>query len=143
MKFFLMRHAEAETSASEMKRDSDRRLTELGRAQAHSAANKLKSSLVEKGETIDLVLTSPYVRACETARLAAAVLGLDGRVVEERRLVPGADLKKLNELADEHRDNNSILIVGHEPDLGIMAGQLLQLNSARPLGKAEVVEIKV
>ncbi|MDD5594152.1 MAG: phosphohistidine phosphatase SixA [Candidatus Margulisbacteria bacterium] len=141
MKIFLMRHAEAETSEQVMKKDADRTLTEAGKLQVRVSANKLKEKLAEKDESIDLVLTSPYVRACETAAIAATVLGLDGKVIRERRLSPGADVEKIKQLEDEHRDAGNLLIVGHEPDLGIIAGQLLRLNASRPLGKAEVVEI--
>jgi phosphohistidine phosphatase len=143
MKLFLMRHAEAETSDRAMKKDADRQLTEAGRLQARASADKLKAKLAEKGENIGLILTSPYVRALETADIVAAVLGLDGKVYREEGLLPGADVNKIKQLEDDYRDRGNLLLVGHEPDLGIIAGQLLRLNAARPLAKAEVVEIQV
>ena len=138
-----MRHAEAETSEQAMKQDRERRLTEAGRLQARVAANKLKEKLAGSNEEIGSVITSPYVRAKETADIVATALGLDGKVFQAEALAPGADLNKLKQLEDEYRDSGNLLLVGHEPDLGIIAGQLLRLNSARPIGKAEVVEIKV
>ena len=143
MKLYLMRHAEAETSEQVMKQDRERRLTEAGRLQARVAANKLKEKLAGSDEEIGSVITSPYVRAVETADIVAAVLGLDGKVFQAKALLPGADLNKIKQLEDEYRDSGNLLLVGHEPDLGVIAGQLLRLNAARPLGKAEVVEIKV
>jgi phosphohistidine phosphatase len=143
MKLFLMRHAEAETSGTEMKQDADRRLTEGGRLQARVAANKLKEKLAGSDEEIGQVITSPYVRAVETADIVATVLGLDGKVAQEKELAPGADLAKVKRIEDEYRDSGNLLLVGHEPDLGMIASQLLRLNSARPLAKAEVVEIRV
>jgi phosphohistidine phosphatase len=141
MKLFLMRHAEAETSEKVIKKDADRQLTEAGRLQARVAANKLKEKLAGKDETIDQVLTSPYVRAAETAEIVATVLGLDGKVFPEKDLAPGADFNKIKQIEDKYRDSGNLLLVGHEPDLGVIAGQLLRLNTARPLGKAEVVEV--
>jgi phosphohistidine phosphatase len=138
-----MRHAEAETSGKEMKQDADRRLTEGGRLQARAAANKLKEKLAGSDEEIGLIITSPYVRAVETADIVATALGLDGKVAREDALAPGADLDKVKRLEDAYRDSGSLLLVGHEPDLGIIASQLLRLNAARPLAKAEVVEIRV
>jgi len=143
VKLYLMRHAEAETSGQEMKQDSERRLTEGGRLQARVAANKLKEKLAADAEEIGRVITSPYVRAVETAEIVATVLSLDGKVAQEKALAPGADLAKVKRIEDEYRDSGNLLIVGHEPDLGIIASQLLRLNSARPLAKAEVVEIRV
>jgi phosphohistidine phosphatase len=138
-----MRHAEAETSGQEMKQDQERRLTEAGRLQARVAANKLKEKLAGGDGEIGLIITSPYVRAVETADIVATVLGLDGKVYQEKELAPGADLDKVKRIEDEHRDGGDLLLVGHEPDLGVIAGQLLCLNSARQLAKAEVVEIRV
>lgn len=143
MKLFLMRHAEAETSAKVMKKDADRRLTEGGRLQARVAANKLKEKLAQQDESIEVILTSPYVRAVETADIVATTLGLDGKVFKEENLSPGADINKIKQIEDKYRDSGNLLLVGHEPDLGVIAGQLLRLNSARPLAKAEVVEIGV
>jgi phosphohistidine phosphatase len=143
MKLFLMRHAEAETSEKVMKKDADRRLTEAGRLQARVAANKFKEKLAEKDETVDIVLTSPYIRAMETAEIVATVLGLDGKVFQEDDLAPGADINKVRRIEDKYRDSGNLLLVGHEPDLGVIAGQLLRLNSARPLAKAEIVEVQV
>lgn len=143
MKLYLMRHAEAEISNNQMKQDSERQLTEAGRLQARVAANKLKEKLAARDEEIGQIITSPYIRALETANIAATVLGLDGRVATEKRLAPGADVSKVKEIEDEYRDSGNLLLVGHEPDLGIIAGQLLRLSVARPLGKAEVVEVQV
>ena len=143
MKLYLMRHAEAETSEQAMKQDLDRRLTEAGRLQARVAANKLKEKLAGGGEEIGAVVTSPYVRARETADIVATALGLDGKVFPEKALAPGADVSKVKQLEDEYRDSGNLLLVGHEPDLGIIAGQLMRLNAARPLAKAEVVEIRL
>lgn len=143
MKLFLMRHAEAETSEKVMKKDADRRLTEAGRLQVRVAANKLKEKLAQQDESIEVILTSPYVRAVETADIVATALGLDGKVFKTEALSPGADANKIRQIEDQYRDSGNLLLVGHEPDLGVIAGQLLRLNSARPLAKAEVLEIGV
>ena len=143
MKLYLMRHAEAEISGQEMKQDAERRLTEGGRLQARVAAGKLKEKLAGSNEEIGQIITSPYVRAVETADIVATALGLDGKVAQEKDLAPGAGIDKIKRIEDEYRDSGSLLLVGHEPDLGIIASQLLRLNAARPLAKAEVVEIRV
>ncbi len=143
MKLFLMRHAEAETAETAMKQDSDRRLTEAGKLQARVAANKLKEKLAASDEEIGLIVTSPYCRAVETANIMATALCLDGKVAQDKNLSPGADVNKFKQIEDEYRDSGNLLLVGHEPDLGIVAGQLLRMSVARPLGKAEVVEVQV
>ena len=138
MKLFLMRHADAEPMI-DGKDSPGRKLTEKGRAQVSEAAKKLKV----KETTFDVILTSPYIRAVETAEIVADELGLRGRLKKSAELVPGSDISKLIHLMDKYRDKRNILFVGHEPDLGIFAGELLHLGAPRPLGKAEVVEVEI
>lgn len=133
-----MRHADAEPMVGD-KDSPGRKLTEKGRAQAGEAAKKLKAKEI----TFDIILTSPYVRAVETAGIVADVLGLRDRVKKSKLLAPGSDIGKLITLMDEYKDMEKVMFVGHEPDLGIFAAELLHLGAPRPLGKAEVVEIKI
>jgi phosphohistidine phosphatase len=114
-----------------------RKLTGKGRAEASEAAKKLKANHI----TFDVILASPYLRAAETAEIVADTLGLRDRLKKSELLAPGSDISKLINLRDKFRDKKSVLFVGHEPDFGIFAGELLNLGAARPLGKAEVVEI--
>ncbi|MEA2369547.1 MAG: phosphohistidine phosphatase, partial [Thermoleophilaceae bacterium] len=68
---WLLRHAEAEDGSP----DSERPLTEKGRRQAQAAG----AALAALGVELDACLTSPKVRAYDTARLACEALGLDPR----------------------------------------------------------------
>ena len=138
MRLFLMRHGDAEPMVGD-KDSPGRKLTEKGRVQADEAAKKLKA----KDMTFDIILTSPYVRAVETAAIVADALGLRDRVEKSKLLAPGSDIGKLITLMDEYKDMEKVMFIGHEPDLGVFAGELLGLGSARPLGKAEVVEIEI
>jgi phosphohistidine phosphatase len=138
MKLFLMRHADAEPMVGD-KDSPGRKLTEKGRVQASEAAKKLKA----KDITFDVILTSPYLRAVETATIVADALNLRDRVKKSKLLAPGSDISKLISLLDKYRDKRNVLFVGHEPDFGIFAGELLQLGAPRPLGKAEVVEVGI
>lgn len=101
---YLLRHAEAEDGDG--KPDEDRELTEKGRRQSDQAGRALAALGVEFGAC----LTSPKVRAHDTARIACEHLGVDPE--EEDELSGGPfDAGKL---ADGRGD---VLIVGHEPDL--------------------------
>ncbi|MEO6462554.1 MAG: hypothetical protein ABIP29_05715, partial [Candidatus Eisenbacteria bacterium] len=90
------------------------------------------------------VWTSPLVRADQTARLAAAALG-GGKSVEPlvvSALAPGGSmrglLERLSEAAGAAKDDEvAVVLVGHEPDLGQLAGELgLDPPSPLPLKKA-------
>ena len=99
---WLLRHGEAEDSADD---DSRRRLTAKGERQSRAAGR----ALARLGVKIDVCLTSPKVRAVETARIACAELDCE---VETEPALRGGDFNP-GELA---AGRGEVLMVGHEPD---------------------------
>jgi phosphohistidine phosphatase len=138
MKLYLLRHADAEPKQPGQN-DSERKLTEKGISQVKEAVQKMKT----EGLEFDLILTSPYLRAVQTAEIAADEFNLADKMFKEKSLASGCGVPQIEELINIHTDCESILLVGHEPDFGIIAGELLGLSEARPLKKAELVEIKI
>jgi len=136
MKLYLLRHSDAE-KAKAKEQDSERPLTELGRQQSLKTAAEVKA----KGIIFDIILTSPYLRAHQTAEIVANAVGMRDKLIKEPLLAPGCDFGEMIELLDNYKDCEGVLIVGHEPDLGEIAGQFLCLDGPRPLKKAELVEI--
>jgi phosphohistidine phosphatase len=102
---WLLRHGEAEDGSP----DADRELTTKGERQARAAGAALKRLGVE----LDACLTSPKVRARDTARIACEQLGVEP--VEEPALRGGPF--DPDEVAEGHGD--SVLLVGHEPDFSM------------------------
>jgi len=138
MKLYLLRHGEATPMVGEQV-SPDRSLNETGREQCKKTAEEIRT----KGINFDVILTSPYLRAFQTAEIVADALGIKDRLAKEPLLAPGFDFFELMELMEDYYDRQSILLVGHEPDLGEVAGQLLCLDGPRPLNKAEMVEIEI
>jgi phosphohistidine phosphatase len=103
---WLLRHAEAEDGSP----DAERELTSEGRDQA-AAVGK---ALTVLGVELDACLASPRVRAWDTARLVCESLGIQPTEEEGLRGGPFDPL----ELALGH-GGESILLVGHEPDLSM------------------------
>jgi phosphohistidine phosphatase len=137
MEIWLLRHAAAE-EASESGRDADRRLTPEGEKRARAVAGGLASL----EPAIELVLTSPYRRARQTAEPAARELGLERRLRESRALEPGRDPQ---EILEEIREEAAagVLLVGHEPHLGALLGRLVAGRPAQtlPMKKAAVAHV--
>jgi phosphohistidine phosphatase len=100
---WLLRHGDAEHV--EGKADADRELTKKGERQARDAGRALK----ELGVKLDVCLTSPKVRARQTAELACKELG--GKVEEDERLA-GGDFDP----AELATGRGEVMLVGHEPD---------------------------
>ena len=97
---WLLRHAEAADGTP----DDERPLTERGITQAQDAGE----ALARLGVNLDACLSSPKVRAMQTAQYACAPLGLD--VIEERRL--GGEPFDAYDLVAGLGD---VLLVGHDP----------------------------
>ena len=133
MDIWLLRHAVAEEVSSTGK-DADRALTADGLRRAERVAR----GLAALEPSIDLVMTSPYRRARQTAEPVARALGCAKNLREARALEPGRDPREiLEEVRAE--DAAGVLLVGHEPHLGVLLGILVaEGRAALPLKKAAV-----
>ena len=135
-KLYLLRHADAAPMKPGQK-DLQRPLTDRGRKQAAEVAAEAKL----KNFAFDLILTSPYTRARDTARIFAAVYEMQGQVIEEPLLACGCSVQEIRKILTRYEDCGSILCVGHEPDLGVIAAALLGQETSWPFQKAECREI--
>ena len=133
-----MRHGTAEEDA-DSGADSDRALTLPGRQRVRDVAR----ALLDGGEEPFDVLTSPLVRAVQTAEIVALVTGLrhkQGTVRVRRELVPGGESAPLAvRLASQGRKR--VMVVGHEPDLSALVSTLLGSTFGRAFDKAAVVSL--
>jgi phosphohistidine phosphatase len=114
---WFLRHGEAEPH--DARPDAARRLTPRGEEQSRAAGRALAALEV----TFQVVLTSPLVRALDTARLACEELGSGEPVVEEA-LAYGFDVDDALALADAAGESKRILLVGHNPDFEEVVGEL-------------------
>jgi phosphohistidine phosphatase len=111
---YLLRHGDAERGAGD---DAARRLTAKGEAQSKAAGE----ALAALGARIDVCLTSPKVRAADTARLACESLGVEPELAEE---LSGGGFDSLALAAGR----GETMLVGHEPDF---SNEIARLTGAR------------
>ncbi|NQX01612.1 phosphohistidine phosphatase SixA [bacterium] len=109
MKLILLRHGKAEDN--HLDGDFARNLVEKGRKQARNAAKRLKAA----GDLPDIVLTSPLVRARQTAEEFCQTAGIPGATIQGWIACGMSPETALSELAAFH-DFKSVAIIGHEPD---------------------------
>jgi phosphohistidine phosphatase len=117
---WVLRHAEAEPHGAAI--DADRRLTARGEEQARAAG----TALARLGATFEAVLFSPKVRARRTAELAAEQWDdVDAEVLRVHDPLAGGfyTADALDALAGLGADAR-LLLVGHEPDLSTVVGDL-------------------
>ena len=119
---FILRHGHAEEAGqSESKTDFDRKLTEEGKVKI----NKLGLFFNTLEEGINLVLSSPYLRAKETAEIFVNCLESkpDLKIVDF--LSCGSSSKEIVKGLMPYSSLKKILLVGHMPDLELFLGKLI------------------
>ncbi|MGB7758123.1 MAG: phosphohistidine phosphatase SixA [Salinisphaera sp.] len=94
--------------------DAERPLTAHGERRTRAAAIGLRATLVDM--PIDDILTSPLLRARQTAEILAGYLD-DPPVDEADVLAPPVDMEALDEWLHTHFGERRVMLVGHEPDL--------------------------
>ncbi len=124
MEIYLLRHGIAEDAAPG-RPDSDRALTSAGRQKLRRVLARAKAAQVNP----DLILSSPYRRALETAEVAVECLGYRGRVVTTQALGPHADPHDAWEEIRARQSESAVLLASHEPLMSTLLGFLLNSPS--------------
>lgn len=124
---YVIRHGLAEERGDRWPDDNKRPLTDEGISRMRKAAR----GLARLGVTVDVVLSSPLVRARQTAEIVAA--GLDPRpsLVNIDSLAPDGSYAAIVADLEKHGRKTRIALVGHEPAVGELAARLI--GSRHPL----------
>jgi phosphohistidine phosphatase len=101
--------------------DAGRRLLPEGKAQAEASSKRLK----ELGFSPLVIISSPYLRAMETADIAAALFPAARRVQEPALISPSPLQDILTAITTAADGAPSVLVVGHQPTLGALCGLML------------------
>lgn len=125
MQLILIRHAiaqdRAEFSQKTKLEDSLRPLTLKGRKKMQKIAMQLRDWI----QDVDLIVSSPYTRAKQTADIVSQIF-MDKKIVEASELVPQSPPNMFLKWLKAHGKNNrKIIIVGHEPQLSAFASYLM------------------
>jgi phosphohistidine phosphatase len=136
---YIVRHAIAAQRGAEYPDDTKRPLTEEG----ISRFRHVVAGLEEMEVQVELILTSPILRARQTADLLSEGLTGHPRIVETAVLTPGASHKALTTELGRHARTIAIALVGHEPHLGDTAARLLGCAGRFDFRKGGVCRIDV
>lgn len=139
MVVLLVRHADAVGKEEFSGKDAERPLTPAGAEKAQRGGLRIAQLYGAAGH----ILSSPAIRARQTADLLAASLGA---VVEETpRLAPGSTFDEFRELVGEYwNEEKPLVLVGHEPDFSAMVAQVVGDGAAAvKVGKVSCVELQV
>jgi phosphohistidine phosphatase len=140
MRLILFRHGPAgERDAKRWSDDAKRPLTRNGRERTSLAAAGLRRLLGRPGR----VAASPLVRARQTAEVLVAAAGPEVKIETLEALSPGAPFRETLRWLRDVESGARVILVGHEPHLGKLAGMLLfnSVSATLPLKKAGAVWI--
>ena len=118
---YLIRHGIAAERGDAFPDDTKRPLTSQGVARLRSMARAL--NMLEVG--FDQILTSPLVRAKQTADVLAKGLQTAPPIAMCPPLAPGGKYTAIVDELSKHARRARIALIGHEPDLGVLASKLL------------------
>jgi phosphohistidine phosphatase len=140
---YILRHGIAvERGSPEFENDSERPLTPEGKRQLHRTSRALKKMKMD----FDLVLSSPFARARQTAEIMAGELKLKERLKFSDELLPDGSTKNLlRQLHDLKPEPESILLVGHEPYLSRLISLLVSgdQNAAIDFKKGGLCKLEI
>jgi phosphohistidine phosphatase len=139
MEIYIFRHGIAEDAAAG-EPDSSRKLTAEGEAKTAAVAKIARAANVRPSA----IISSPYARAVETARIAARELGFEGKLITAQELVPNGSPENVWNVIRERREDDSILLAGHEPLLSHLVAYLLASPALRvEMKKSALVRIDI
>jgi len=137
VELYLIRHGLAEERGEAWPDDTKRPLTPKGMSRLRKSAR----GLADLGVSFDVILTSPLVRARQTAEIIAAQL--DGRpaLVNTESLAPDGTYAAVAAELEKHAKRTRIALVGHEPGIGELAARLIGSRHAVAFRKAAVCRV--
>ena len=137
LELYLIRHGVAEERGKDWPDDSKRPLTPDGIARLRKAAHGLN----EVGVGFDQIVTSPLVRTRQTADVFAEELETHPPVVTSDALAPAGTPPSVIQEITKHVRKARVALVGHEPNLGELAAQLIGARNPLEFKKGGICRI--
>jgi phosphohistidine phosphatase len=121
MILYFLRHANAGERVANPKKDEKRALDKDGIEQCGYVGRALAAMDVQ----VDAIVSSPLKRSTQTAVLVGNEMGHEGKLVIDPALRPGASFSEFRKLLDKHAKLESVMVVGHNPNLSEFLGRTI------------------
>ena len=137
LELYLIRHGVAAERGKQWPDDSSRPLTPAGIARLKKEAH----GLMALGVTFEQIITSPLVRARQTADAFADVLKNKPPIANSDALAPAGTPAAVIQEISKHVRKARVALVGHEPNMGELAAQLVGAKSPIEFKKGAICRI--
>lgn len=140
MIIYVLRHASAGSRRANPLVDRKRGLDKEGKQQCLIMGALLNALSVH----FDAIISSPLKRSLQTASLVATEIGFEQQIVVDPSLEPGGKLQDFEAMLAHYQQHETLLIVGHNPNLAQFAGSLITPQRGRAnlrLRKAAIARI--
>jgi phosphohistidine phosphatase len=124
MIIYLLRHASAGSRRSNPLLDRKRGLDKEGKQQCLLIGAYLNALRVN----FDAIISSPLKRSLQTASMVATEIGFEQKIVIEPSLEPSGKLQDFEAMLSNQNGHETVLIVGHNPNLSQFAGSLITVQ---------------
>ena len=121
MIIYFLRHASAGEPFVNAKKDEKRALDKDGIEQCGYVGRALAAIEAQ----VDVIVSSPLKRATQTASLVGNEMGYEGKLQIETGLRPGATVADFRRLLEKYARQESMMVVGHNPNLSQFLGALI------------------
>ncbi|MFZ0319403.1 MAG: histidine phosphatase family protein [Candidatus Sulfotelmatobacter sp.] len=121
MIIYFLRHASAGEHLLSPKKDEKRALDKEGIEQCGYVGRALAAMEAQ----VDVIISSPLKRCTQTASLVGNEMGYEGKLQIDTGLRPGAALADFRKLLDKYSGQESIMVVGHNPNLSQFLGTVI------------------
>jgi phosphohistidine phosphatase len=129
MIIYFLRHASAGERMSNPKKDEKRPLDKAGIEQCGHVGRALTAVDVQ----VDVILSSPLKRAAQTASLVGNEMGYEGKLQLTDALRPEASFTDFRKLLDKYAKYESVMVVGHNPNLSEFLGRAISENGCEAM----------
>ena len=141
MIIYFLRHASAGERVANPRKDEKRALDKEGIEQCGYIGRALAAIEVQ----VDSIISSPLKRATQTASLVANEIGHEGKLQIDPGLRPAATFSDFRRLLDKYAKQESIMVVGHNPNLSEFLGRIISdsgCEAAVDLRKGAVAKVE-
>jgi phosphohistidine phosphatase len=138
LELYLIRHGVAAERSDEFPDDSKRPLTSDGIARLRKEARALD----QLGVSFDQILSSPLVRARQTADVFAEIMKAKPPVAITDALTPAGSPAAVIQELSKYMRKASVALVGHEPNMGELAAHLIGAKIPLPFKKGAIARIE-